>query len=186
MKKDNFKFVLILLAALFFTACKKDDPVVPNEEELITTLTYTLVSTDGNESVSLIFKDLDGDGGASPEIIGGTLSANKTYNGTLELLNEIESPKEIITEEISEENDAHQFFFQSTVQGLSVDYNDSDSNGKPLGLRTVLTTSDSGSGNLTITLRHEPNKTENGVADGDISNAGGETDIEVTFPINVQ
>ncbi|HBK71516.1 MAG TPA: type 1 periplasmic binding fold superfamily protein, partial [Flavobacteriaceae bacterium] len=35
-------------------------------------------------------------------------------------------------------------------------------------------------------LRHEPNKSASGVSDGDITNAGGETDIEVIFNITVQ
>ncbi|MFT7376933.1 MAG: hypothetical protein ACI88Z_000758, partial [Sphingobacteriales bacterium] len=56
----------------------------------------------------------------------------------------------------------------------------------PLGLQTTITTTDVGNGTLTVILRHEPNKSASGVANGDISNAGGETDIEVTFNITVQ
>ena len=35
-------------------------------------------------------------------------------------------------------------------------------------------------------LRHKPNKSGNGVQSGDITNAGGETDIVVTFELDVQ
>ena len=41
------------------------------------------------------------------------------------------------------------------------------------------------SATMTVILRHEPNKAGAGVSDGDITNAGGETDIEVTFPFHL-
>lgn len=41
-------------------------------------------------------------------------------------------------------------------------------------------------GSLKITLKHQPNKSGTNVSIGDITNAGGETDIEVTLPIVVQ
>lgn len=185
--KGNYLFlVLTLFVALAFTACEKDDPVVPNEEELITTVNYTLTPADGSAAITLSFVDLDGDGGDAPSITGGTLSANQTYSGSLELLNEAESPSENITEEIEEEDVDHQFFFQSDVSNLTIAYNDMDGDGNPVGLRTTLTTGDATSGSLTIILRHEPSKSATGVSDGDITNAGGETDIEVTFSIDVQ
>ena len=34
-------------------------------------------------------------------------------------------------------------------------------------------------------LKHEPNKSAAGVAGGDVTNAGGETDAEMEFPITV-
>lgn len=186
MKKNVLLTALVLSVSLLFTACDKDDPVIPNEEELITTLNYTLTSTDGVESITLSFNDLDGDGGNEPIIIGGTLTANQTYAGELELLNKAETPEESISEEIEEEDEEHQFFFQSTVSNLSITYNDQDADGNPVGLRTTLTTGDATSGTITIILRHEPVKSASGVSDGDITNAGGETDIEVTFQIDVQ
>ena len=41
---------------------------------------------------------------------------------------------EDITAEIDAEGVDHQFFFESTVSGLSVEYMDMDANGKPIGL----------------------------------------------------
>jgi len=186
MKKLNFPITLLLAFTLVFTACDKDDPEVVNEEELITTLSYTLTPSRGGTPIVLSFVDLDGDGGNAPVITGGTLSANQTYSGTLDLLNESESPAESIAEEVAEEDDEHQFFFASTIEGLSVAYDDQDGDGNPLGLQTTLTTGGAGSGTLTVVLRHEPNKSAAGVAEGGIENAGGETDIEVSFPIDVQ
>ncbi len=175
----------MFITAILFTACKKDDPVIPDEPELITTLNYSLTPIDGGSAVILSFQDLDGDGGNAPTINGGTLEANTSYTGILELLNEAATPVENITEEVEEEAEDHQFFFQSDLSNLSFIYNDTDANNNPIGITTTLTTGDTAAGNITIILRHEPNKIAAGVSDGDISNAGGETDIEVTFPINV-
>ena len=186
MAKNYLFIVLVFATFLIISACEKDDPVIPVEPELITTLSYILSPTGGGTAINLIFQDLDGDGGTAPTITGGTLATNQTYTGTLELLNETESPAENITEEIEAEDDAHQFFFETTVANLSITYTDQDDNGNPIGLKTNLTTGDVASGNISIILRHEPDKSANGVSNGDISNAGGETDIEVTFPINVQ
>lgn len=101
-------------------------------------------------------------------------------------MNESESPAEDITEEIEEEDDEHQFFFTSSVGGWSVSYDDADGEGNPVGLATKLTTTGAGSGSLTVILRHEPDKSASGVAGGSITNAGGETDIEVTFDVEVK
>ena len=46
-------------------------------------------------------------------------------------------------------------------------------------------TGNSGYGAFTITLRHEPNKSGMNVNTGDITNAGGETDVQVIFDITV-
>ncbi len=170
------------LLVFVFTSCDPE-PEVPNEEELITTVEYTLTS--GAETVVLRFEDLDGDGPNDPVITGGSLTSNTSYSGSMTLLNEAETPAEDITTEIEEEDTEHQFFFSSTVTGLSIDYADTDDDGNPVGLQSTLTTGSAGGGSITIILRHEPAKSADGVADGDITNAGGETDIEVTFPIEV-
>ena len=186
MIRNYLSLTCIVIIQLFFIACEKPNPIVPNEEELITTLTYTLTPTDGDTAVSLSFNDLDGTGGNNPVVMGGTLKANKTYTGTLNLLNESASPAESITDEIEEEKEEHQFFFQSNISNVNITYNDQDANGHPVGLSTTLTTGAASSGSITIILRHEPNKSGADVSGGDITNAGGETDIEVTFLIDVQ
>jgi len=185
---NNFKILFIALAAiaLSLSSCKKDDPVPPVELEVITTLNYTLAPASGGAAVTLSFQDLDGDGGNAPTITGGTLAANTIYSGSIELLDESGDDVEDITEEIEEEDEEHQFFFQTTG-GISVDYDieDVDADGNPVGLENTLTTGAAGAGSVTVILRHEPNKTGEGVAGGDITNAGGETDIEVTFDVTV-
>ena len=182
-------FILFGLFSLFFVACKKDDPkepVIPNEEEVITTLNFTLTPVGGGTPVEFKFKDLDGDGGNPPEISVGKLDTNTQYTGSVELLNELETPADDITIEVREEAEEHQFFFQSTASGLSVAYDDLDEDGKPIGLVTTITTQGASTGTLTITLKHEPVKDASGVSMGDITNAGGETDIEVTFDVGIE
>jgi len=187
--KINFK--LLTLSTLVITslfACKKEkeDPVIPNEEEVITTFTYTLTPVGGGDAVVLKFKDLDGDGGNAPVITVDTLRTNTNYDGALTLLNETESPAEDITEEVKEEDKEHQFFFVSNTTDVNVSYDDQDADGNPVGLKSKVTTMAAANGTLKVTLRHEPNKSGSGVSQGDITNAGGETDIEVTFPIFVK
>lgn len=187
--KMTNKFSLFILAIAFISlmsSCEKEGPEVPNEEELITTMTYTLTPVSGGSAVVLTFVDLDGDGGNAPTITGGTLAANTSYTGAITLSNQSVSPAEDITAEVAEEDAEHQFFFQSSISDLTVSYADLDSDGKPIGLASTLTTGNTASGSMTVILRHEPNKTAANVSTGDITNAGGESDIEVTFSIDVQ
>lgn len=181
---------ILFISAIVFTACSNDDdtPEPVNEEEVITTLTATLTpATGGGNVITLQTRDLDGDGPNAPVITGGTLAANTTYNASLELLNETESPAESINEEIEEEDDEHQFFYQVTNSLATFTYEDMDGDSNPIGLEfTVTTGATTGTGTITITLRHEPSKGASGVSDGDITNAGGETDIQAVFPITVQ
>lgn len=182
----NILWALPIFSILFFTACEKDDPDLPNEEELITTLVYTLTPQGGGTAVEFRFTDLDGDGGNAPVIINGNVVSNTVYNGTITLLNESESPTKNITEEVQQEAEEHQLFFAVSSANATVEYADTDADGNPIGLLSTLTTAGASSGTLTVTLRHEPNKSATGVVAGNIANAGGETDIEVTFDVTVQ
>ena len=176
-----------LAGMVVIQSCEKEDPVIPNEEELITTVNFTLISTDNQDTVVMRFKDEDGPGGNPPVVVDGTLMANKTYSGSIELLNELETPPEDITEEVKDEAEEHQFFFVLSTATLgTISYKDQDMNGDPIGLATEWMTQGNASGTLTIILRHEPDKSAQGVSDGDPTNAGGETDIEVTFDVLVQ
>jgi hypothetical protein len=181
---------ILFTSALVFTSCSDDDnPVIVNEEEVITTLTATLTPAGGGSTITLRTQDLDGDGPNAPiiTVTGGPFIINTVYNGSLVLLNETVSPAESINEEIEEEDDEHQFFYQVSNNLATFAYTDADGDGNPVGLEFSVTTSaTAGAGTLTITLRHEPNKSASGVSEGDITNAGGETDIEAIFPITVQ
>lgn len=184
--KNIFSLLALSIIVFTYSSCNKKDPIVINEEELITTLTYTLTPTDGSAAVVMTFKDLDGDGGNAPEITGGTLISGMTYDGVITLSNESETPVEDITQEVQTEGVDHQFFFAKTGIQLTTSYEDMDADGRPIGLSTQQVAGAAASGTLTITLRHQPDKAASGVSGGDITNAGGETDIEVTFPVEIQ
>jgi hypothetical protein len=191
---QKFKFyALALVTALIFSSCSNDDdnPAPPvNEEELITTVTAIYTPVGGGATVTLQYKDLDGEGANAPVItVSGAFAKNKTYNGTVTFKNELANPDEDITPEIVEEGEEHQIFYQKTGTLNAFKYGTAasnfDTNGKPIGLQSVFTTTEAASGTLTITLRHEPNKSATNVASGDITNAAGSTDAEVSFPISV-
>ncbi|MEE3999147.1 type 1 periplasmic binding fold superfamily protein [Tenacibaculum sp. FZY0031] len=178
---------VLFISAITITSCSDDDPVVINEDEVITTMTIELTPNGGGDKVTLQSKDADGDGPTAPVVTGGTLAANTTYNAVITLLNELESPAEDITEEVAEEADEHQFFYSQTGLTSTFTYaGANDSNGNPVGIKFTIATGSAGTGTYIVTLRHEPNKGASGVKEGDITNAGGETDIQVSFPITVE
>ena len=184
MKTSAF-YALLSIAML---GCSDDDtPEVVNEEELITTVILTLTTEDG-EVVELKSTDLDGVGGGDIEYeIIGDFSPNTIYDGSVAFLDESGEEVEDITLEVIEEADEHQVFYQ-IQEGLNIDimYNDDqqDSQGNPIGVQIILTTGAASTGILKVTLKHEPNKSAVGVSDGDITNAGGETDITTDFDVS--
>ncbi|MAT53055.1 MAG: type 1 periplasmic binding fold superfamily protein [Saprospirales bacterium] len=169
--------VLATTFAFIFSACDDDNDVVPNEQELITTVRLTFTS--GNES--LVFNAIDADGpGGNPLVVDEVnLAANTTYQLSVAFLDEQDPANaEDITEEVREESTEHLVCYEATgvpsPTGL-----DLDANGKTLGLKATYTTADAASGSLKVILKHEPDK--------DAANpcATGETDVEVTFNVVV-
>jgi hypothetical protein len=176
--------VTVILATLSLASCSDDDdlPEVINEEEVITTMTITLVPDNDGASVILKTQDLDGDGPDEPVVTSGKLVAGVTYDGSIELLNELETPAEDITLEVIEEDLDHQIFYTiASDLGVTIDNVNLDSEGNLLGTEFKLTAGAASSGLLTFTLRHEPTKPNTGLED-----AGGETDIEVSFNVEVE
>ena len=178
----NISFYALLSIAMI--GCSDDDtaPEVINDEELITTVILTLTQESGDQVV-LTTVDLDGDGPDEPvTTVVGNFAENTQYQGAVRFLNETETPAEEITEEVLEEADEHQVFY-TTTDGLNIEtqYEDEDSQGNPLGLQITLTTGAASQGSLTVTLRHEPVKPNDG-----LDSAGGETDIATTFNVSIQ
>jgi hypothetical protein len=183
----NLKIIAIALVSVFsFSSCSNDDPIAVNEGEVITTVTTTL--TAGSRVVTLTSRDLDGDGPDAPVVtISGDLTVNTTYTGTVSFLDEIANPVDDITVEIKEEAVEHQLFFQAPTAIGAFTYTDADANGKPIGLAFTLKTGTAATtGNIVVILRHEPIKNAEGVASGDITNAGGATDAQITYPVQVK
>lgn len=183
---NSIKYLTFLVMILALSACGTDDPEPVNEEELITTVRVTF-SNAAAPNVVATFTDLDGPGGDAPVIINPTLAANTTYSVSVEFLNEQDSPAEDITEEVAEEADEHQVFVvPGNGLNLTYAYDDEDGNSNPIGLAGTVTTTDASTGNLTVTLIHEPDKTAANVSSGDPTNAGGETDVTVTFSVTIR
>lgn len=171
------------LLAIAMLGCSDDDtPDVINEEEVITTVILTLTPESGDQVV-LTTQDLDGDGPDEPvTITTGSFNENTQYQGAVRFLNETETPAEEITTEVIEEADEHQVFYTvSSGLNITTTYQDADSNGNPLGVSITLETGAASAGNLTVTLRHEPVKPNDG-----LDSAGGETDITTTFDVTIE
>lgn len=189
MKTTKYSLLAFLfLGLLFVTGCGDDDDDHGGggEEEVITDVVLSLTPATGGDAVVLSFQDRDGDGGDAPIITGGTLQAATVYNGTIAFYNRSGDEDENVTLEILEEDEDHQVFFQFDGVAATVTYDDQDADGRPIGVMTTLTTTLATTGSLTVTLRHEPDKAAEGVSNGIIANAGGETDVEVTFPLTVE
>lgn len=196
--KTRIFFTTMMIAGLSMISCSDDDdaPEIVNEEELITTMQVVL--TEGTNTVTLLWEDEDGaDGPVAPVItISEPLKTGTMYEGSVTLLNESEDPAEVVNEEIEEEADEHQFFYIANSLGIQTAYADTEcdydddtacTSTLPVGIKFSLTTSDEvGDGSLRVVLRHEPNKEAENVAAGDITNAGGATDVDVTFDIAVE
>lgn len=186
MKNHLINLCFAFATMLLLSGCGNDDadPSIVNQEELITTIRLNF--SEGDNTFSAEWKDLDGDGAMAPVVDDIGLESGKTYNVVVEILNESKTPAEDITDEIEEEAEEHQFFF-SVANGvdLNIQYNDEDGNGNPVGLRNIFTAEEPGTGTLTVILKHEPDKTAEGVSAGDPTNSGGETDIETTPSFNI-
>jgi hypothetical protein len=188
LRLNSFFATVLIIISVFLSGCDPKDPIPVEEQELITTVILSFQKTGSTDGpLTFSWKDLDGSGAGLPVIDQIVLDAHSGYNVTLELLNESGSPAENITAEIEEEGEDHQFFFLVTnIDEVFFEYNDVDENGKPIGLTNTATTEHFGTGTLSITLLHLLNKDGVGVADGNPSNAGGETDLEIELPLTIQ
>jgi hypothetical protein len=185
--------------ASMLTACSDDDPKKENTLELITQATLTFTPAGGGAAVVATATDPDGEGLQDLTVDGPIeLATNTSYTLTLELINGLADPAEDeydITAEVQEEGDEHMFFFGWTNNVFSnpagngnidaradaVNYNDEDDNGLPLGLNTSWTSAAAAaSGTFTVILKHQPDlKSETSTSET------GETDLDITFTLNV-
>ncbi len=185
MKNTYIRLAAVIGITVTSLSCVSDDlPVLINEDELITTVEYRLTNTmDASNVVILRSVDADADGPDAPIITTtGTLRVNSSYTGAVQFLNESTAPVEDITEEVAEESDEHEVFYITTAAGIQITKTDTDSSGNLLGLQTTFQTGSAVDGELLILLRHEPKKPNNGT----LSDAAGETDVQVSLPFTVQ
>ena len=198
--KNIFKLNYLLYAVLtlfIFTACEEDEaaPEEENEVEFFTDVKLVFTPSGGGAAVEAAAQDPDGAGVQELQVLGTiNLAANTEYTLTMVIENCLESPCELMNEEIEEEDDEHQFFFAFTndvftspagngnIDSASdpLNYNDADGNGNSLGLNTSWTTGSASNGTFTVQLQHQPDvKTAtSGATDGD-------TDFALTFNLNI-
>lgn len=188
--------IMILFLSLF-TACEKDvhDHHHHHDHEMMTTVVLTYTDEAGQESS---FRWSDMGGTEDVEIDDIVLSANTVYQLDLSFLNELEEEPEDVTPEIKSEGTEHQVFFTGTAiteDLLLHSYSDSDENDLPIGLSNSMESTDAGSGELTVTLRHMPLEDgntikvaglEDVILDEGFGNVGGENDVSITFPVTVE
>lgn len=170
-----------MLVAL--TQCDVIGPQPTNSTEVITTAKLSFVqSSDTTQRFVAVYKDADGAGGAAPTIDPIVLKPNTLYRVQVALLNESAATAINVSDEIVSEASDHQLFFVPSGVSVAVTYNDVDSKGNPVGLRSFWQTASAAVGSMKITLKHQVNKKPN--APGDISI--GDTDIELNFATKVQ
>jgi hypothetical protein len=180
--KLNNKVCFLIGLSVVLMACERNLQVINDD---ITSLIYTLTSEDESDIVTLVYEDIDGLGGMPPNIIVDTLNMNTFYRGNIRIFDEGFSPPKDVTYLINDIPEDYQFFYLTADSTASTTYTDLDYYGYPVGLTTNFVTATS-DGNLRIILRKDPDKSSLGVSDGDVTNAVGRTELEISFPIYVK
>jgi hypothetical protein len=182
------KYLSILVAAILFTSCKKDEQVEPTDDnELITRVELKFTDVAAKTTLTYTFQDKDGDPKTAPEKFDKiVLNKGVTYSLSIGVFDDTKSPVKDITEEINEESDVHLFVFKMNPAALlAVSILDKDKNGLPIGLSsTAKTSATAGTGKLNLILKHQP--VLNGVKVKTGNEVGGSTDIDLLFDLEVK
>jgi hypothetical protein len=182
------KYLPILIAALLFTSCKKDHELEPTDDnELITRVELKFTDVTAKTTLTYTFQDMDGDPKTAPEKFDKiVLNKGVTYSVSVGVYDDTKFPVKDITQEIDDESDVHLFVYKTTPAALlTTTILDKDKNGLPIGLSSsILTQSTAGSGKLNLLLKHQPEL--NGVSVKTGQEAGGSTDIDLLFDVEVK
>lgn len=188
MKKQTISIIAIS-SIVIFASCNKKSAPIPDEQELITTVSIQVGQPLSSLMQTFSYKVENGFSSGtsgSIKIDSIKLKPNTVYDATLVVLNEKANPIENITTEIIEKDIEHLFLFASTPAtgngSLVVSDGNKDKNGAPFNQTFKLTTGPSGTGKFKIQLMHQP--TNKNATTPETS--GGETDLEATFPVVLQ
>jgi len=183
-RKLSVTLLALFLGCMLISSCAEGEPEVTGEEKEITTLILTFRNTDTGETALFELFDNDADGPQSPIYLNDTLRVDASYELTIQVLNEIVSPARDVTQDILAAAEEHQFFFDPG-NGLDLEfvYDDTDLNNNPIGIKALFFAGVASQGSFTVTLKQKVNKEADDVSDGDISNAGGITDIQADFNV---
>ena len=165
------------------------------EEEVINEVVLTFTPEGGGDDVVATWFDADGDGVGNPTIDDIDLEEGIQYTLAITLANTLEG--EDITAEILDEDDEHQFFFAFTENIFAdpmgdgnfdnaadpLNYEDEDDNGLPVGLSTSWQAGGhtEEAGEFRVVLKHQP-----GLKSATSDATVGGTDIDITFPLNIE
>lgn len=188
MNKNRISILFYTLAVasiVLLNACKKqdkDETPLPEENELITTISLQAVDTISLDTFNFAWRQPGGPG-TKIEVDTIQLDANKGYLVSIDLLDESKNPVVSITEEIEQDANSHRFVYSTNLAGSSIKILDFDSHipAMELGLKFVLGAGTTGNGNFNVLLKHytDLDPKTNGL------NAGS-TDIEVSFPMKLK
>ncbi len=182
MKKSSFlSLFALLLTVIFASSCKPDEPVNPNEEEVITKVTLTIAdATTGALVQTAVYSDPDGAGGAGAVRFDSLrLDSGKVYNVSIAMYDESDGGNiKNITDEVRAESVDHLFCYTAT--GVQVTVVKTDSDGTfPIGITTNWTAVSPSTGTMRVELRHQPDGTKNGTC------TPGSTDVQLDFVVIV-
>lgn len=188
MKRSSIVlFTLSLLLTVAWSSCSKDEKNVqapaPDNEVITTVQLKAVNTTDPTDTPSAKWVKLNPADTSAPDLTHAYmhLRPNASYTVQVYFLDETKSPADNITTEIKDRGNYHLVCFSpASGLNLSVTATDHDTNtpSYPIGLSNVFNTTGTSSGNLEVTLHHQPN-----LKNGDC--APGSIDADVNFAITI-
>jgi hypothetical protein len=185
-----------LAAVLLFAAACDDDPSAPppggGDPEVISRIAITLTPQGGGAAQSSIVTDPDGMGtGQNPSPPSATLTLTRgvTYDGDIQLANDITTPVVDVDEEVSDEADFHRFVYtfsctpdvDAPEESFDTDNQDPP---QPLGLTFDVVVAADATPTSDCTMNVELRHFESDKGDG--LGSGFDTDLDLDFPVAVQ
>jgi hypothetical protein len=187
------------LGVVAFAAACGDDPAEPipgaGDPENISRVTISLTPAAGGTAITSV--RVDPDGTTLPQPVGaaqGTLTLTKgvTYNGTVALLNDLDTRNVIdITAEVRSEANFHRFFYTFTpaasctgvsVPDASLDL-DTQATPAPVGLKFQVVVAANAPSTTTCSLHVELHHFE--TAKGNGLGTTFDTDLSIDFPVTI-
>lgn len=181
MTKTNTRFAFLVLA-LLISACQKDEsPAWLYRPDPVTSVEMRFIPVNNADTTVVFFaEDITGEWDNLSFDTYPSLDTNATYTFVISAFG-----SENNSRNYSVPGTMHQYFLEDSACDWSFEF-ENDVNGNPIGSLGQVFTGGPSSGTLKIIHRFEPDKFAEGVSEGDITNAGGETDFELTFNVTIE
>lgn len=179
MKTINLRiiFALIISIVVAFTSCKKDNPILEDDQEEFENVQFSFTNLADPSDISTISFDKEG----NPDKSHFHLLKNEKYKMEISLFHNGEN----INHEFIDEIDEHKFFFLAPSDAV-IDYIYQDND---LGLKGEITFGNYDTAfDLTILMRHGLNKNDPSAKawnSSDYQKAGGVDDLKIALPIHL-